>query len=203
MINQINAEKRKGFKMAKLSYLRVSSTQQNEARQREAMKHLGIDREFVDKASGKNTERKALQEMIDYAREGDIVYILDFSRLARSTQDLLNIIQTLNKKGVQVVSIKEQLDTSTPTGKLMLTFIGAINEFQREIINENAREGIAIAKAEGKYKGGQPKKIDETLFQVCYSRYTKREINKIQFAETLNVSRPTLDKLLKEREGKE
>ena len=85
----------------------------------------------------------------------------------------------------------------------MLTFIGAINEFQREIINENAREGIAIAKAEGKYKGGQPKKIDETLFQVCYSRYTKREINKIQFAETLNVSRPTLDKLLKEREGKE
>ena len=94
--------------------------------------------------------------MIDYAREGDIVYILDFSRLARSTQDLLNIIQTLNKKGVQVVSIKEQLDTSTPTGKLMLTFIGAINEFQREIINENAREGIAIAKAEVKYKGGQP-----------------------------------------------
>lgn len=187
--------------MAKLSYLRVSSLQQNEARQREAMKGLGIDKEFVDKASGKNTERKALQDLIEYAREGDIVYILDFSRLARSTHDLLNIIQTLNNKGVQVVSIKEQLDTSTPTGKLMLTFIGAINEFQREIINENAREGIAIAKAEGKYKGGQPKKINVFDFEGCYKAYCNREINKRQFAEALDISRPTLDKLLKKREA--
>lgn len=185
--------------MAKLSYLRVSSLQQNEARQREAMKHLGIDKEFVDKASGKNTERKALQDLIDYAREGDIVYILDFSRLARSTHDLLHIIKTLNDKGVQVVSIKEQLDTSTPTGKLMLTFIGAINEFQREIINENAREGIAIAKAEGKYKGGQPKKINVIDFEGCYKAYCNRQINKKQFAEELGISRPTLDKLLKKR----
>lgn len=187
--------------MARLSYLRVSSTQQNEARQREAMKHLEIQKEFVDKASGKNTQRKALQDLIDYAREGDVVYVLDFSRLARSTNDLLTIIKTLNDKGVQVVSLKEQLDTSTPTGKLMLTFIGAINEFQREIINENAREGIAIAKAEGRYKGGQQKKIDPHHFEMCYNDYCNRKINKIQFAELLKVSRPTLDKLLTKRES--
>lgn len=202
MINQTNATKGKVLEMAKISYIRVSSTQQNEARQREAMKHLGIDREFVDKASGKNTKRKAFKEMLDYVREGDIVYILDFSRLARSTKDLLETITNLNNKGVQVVSLKEQLDTSTPNGKLMLTFIGAINEFNREIINENAREGIAIAKAEGKYKGGQPKKIDTMLFELCYSSYCERQINKTQFAERIGVSRPTLNKLLEEREAR-
>ena len=141
----------------KVCYIRVSSLDQNEARQVEAMKEKGIEKYYIEKISGKDTNRPKLQEMLEYVREGDQVYIHDFSRLARSTKDLLEIVETLNKKGVILKSNKENLDTSTPTGKLMLTMIGAINEFERQNLLERQREGIAIAKKEGKFKGGQVK----------------------------------------------
>ena len=137
--------------------------------------------------------------MLEFAREGDIVYIHEFSRLARSTKDLLEIVEALNNKGVQLVSNKENLDTSTPTGKLMLTMIGAIAEFERQQILERQKEGIAIAKKEGKFKGRQVKAIDEELFAKYYAEYKLRKINKVQLAEKLNISRPTLDKLLKDK----
>ena len=133
-----------------IAYVRVSTIEQNESRQVEGLKKYNIDKWFIEKCSGKDTNRPELQTMLDYAREGDTVYIHEFSRLARSTKDLLEIVEGLNKKGVQLVSNKENLDTSTPTGKLMLTFIGAIAEFERQQILERQREGIALAKAEGK-----------------------------------------------------
>lgn len=183
----------------KIAYLRVSSVSQNEARQREAMQDKGIDKYFVDKCSGKDTNRPQLQEMLAYVREGDTVYIHEFSRLARNTADLLKIVEYLNDKGVTLISNKENLDTSTSTGKLMLTIIGAIAEFERECIRERQLEGIAIAKREGKFKGGQVKKIDDKTFNKFYQQYQTREINKVQFAKALKISRPTLDKILKER----
>lgn len=185
----------------KVAYVRVSTAEQNEARQVEALKTRGIDKWFTEKISGKDAHRPQLQAMLEFVREGDIVYIHDFSRLARSTKDLLEIVETLNRKGVALVSNKENIDTNTPTGKLMLTMIGAIAEFERQNILERQREGIAIAKREGKYKGGQVKKIDEALFKQTLEQYRTRGINKKQFAERLGVSRPTLDKLLRERTG--
>lgn len=132
-------------------------------------------------------------------REGDTVYIHDFSRLARSTKDLLAIVDQLQKKGVHLVSNKENLDTSTSNGRLMLTMIAAINEFERENLLERQREGIAIAKAAGKFKGGQVKRIDDKTFCAAYDRYQHRELNKTQLAAELKISRPTLDKMLKDR----
>lgn len=185
-----------------IAYIRVSSLDQNETRQIEGLKKYNIEKWFTEKISGKNTNRPKLKEMIEFAREGDTIYIHDFSRLARNTKDLLDIVEELNSKGIHLVSNKENLDTSTPTGKLMLTMIGAIATFERENLLERQREGIAIAKKENRYKGGQPKKIDDTLFNSLLEQYNTRAINKKEFAEKLNVSRPTLDKLLKERAEK-
>ena len=182
-----------------IAYVRVSSLDQNEQRQNEALQKHNIDKWFTEKISAKDTNRPQLQAMLEFAREGDIVYIHEFSRLARSTKDLLEIVEALNNKGVQLVSNKENLDTSTPTGKLMLTMIGAIAEFERQQLLERQREGIAIAKREGKYKGRQVKAIDEEVFNSNYEKYKAREINKGELAAALNVSRPTLDKLLKDK----
>ncbi len=184
----------------RIAYIRVSSAEQNEQRQIEAMQKYDIEKWFTEKISGKNANRPKLQEMLEFAREGDTIYIHDFSRLARSTRDLLDIVEQLNAKGVHLVSNKENIDTSTPTGKLMLTMIGAINEFERVNLLERQREGIAIAKRDGKYKGGKRKTVDN--FAECYARYTSRKVTKSALARELDISRPTLDKLIKEFEEK-
>lgn len=181
-----------------IGYVRVSTQEQNEARQLEALEKYGIDKYFTEKISGKNTERPELQNMLDFAREGDTIYIHDFSRLARNTKDLLVLVERLNAKGVTLVSNKENIDTSTPTGKLMLTMIGAIAEFERQNLLDRQAEGIAIAKREGKYKGRKATTIDSDTWQTYYTQYKNRELNKTQLAKILNISRPTLDKLLKE-----
>lgn len=183
----------------KVAYVRVSTVEQNEARQTEGLKPFGIEKWFIEKVSGKDTNRPELQKMLDFVREGDTVYIWDFSRLARSTKDLLDIVETLNNKKVHLVSHKENIDSSTPTGKLMLTMVGAINEFERTNLLERQREGIAIAKEAGKYKGGQVKSINEETFNDAYLKYKNREITKKDMATLLNISRPTLDKMLKDK----
>ena len=142
-----------------VGYVRVSTIEQNETRQVEALEKLNIEKWYIEKVSGKDTKREKLQQMLDFVREGDEIYVMDFSRLSRSVQDLLNIVDLLNGKKVKLVSLKENLDTSTPTGKLMLTVIGAIAEFERMNILERQREGIAIAKREGRYKGRKAMEI--------------------------------------------
>ena len=183
----------------RVAYVRVSTIEQNEARQIEALEKHNIEKWFTEKVSGKNTtDRPELQNMIDFVREGDTVYIHDFSRLARSTKDLLEIVEKLNAKGVHLVSNKENVDSSTPAGKLMLTMIGAIAQFERENMLERQREGIAIAKRNGVYKGRKAIEINNDVFKVQYERYTRRAINKTELAKVLKVSRPTLDRMIKE-----
>lgn len=179
----------------RLAYIRVSTAEQNEQRQIEAMEKYNIEKFFAEKISAKDTHRPKLKELLEFAREGDTIYIHDFSRLARSTKDLLQIVDTLNEKGVTLVSNKEALDTSTPTGKLMLTVIGAIAEFERANLLERQREGIAIATRNGKYTGGKEKKV--VGFEQGYARYQAREISKAALAKELGISRPTLDKHIK------
>lgn len=181
-----------------VGYVRVSTVEQNEARQLVTMEKYNVEKIFMEKVSAKDTNRKQLQSMLEFVREGDTVVIHDFSRLARSTKDLLELVELFNSKGVNLISAKENIDSSTSTGKLMLTMIGAINEFERANLLERQREGIAIAKKEGKYKGRKEVKVDN--FKDHYERYKKREINKTQLAEELNISRPTLNKLIEEYE---
>ena len=182
--------------MANLAYVRVSTAEQNEARQIEALQNYKIDKWFQEKVPGKNADRPELKRMLEYAREGDTIYIHDFSRLARNTKDLLEITEELERKGIALVSYMEKIDSSTATGKLMLTMIAAIAEFERQNLLERQREGIAIAKREGRYKGRKAINIPD--FNIHYERYMRREISKAKLASELNVSRPTLDKLILE-----
>lgn len=181
-----------------IAYIRVSTVEQNEARQVAAMTNYNIDKVFQEKVSAKDIDRTKLREMLDFARDGDTIYIADFSRLARSTKDLLELVELLESKGVQLVSIKENIDTATATGRLMLKMISAINDFERENMLERQREGIAIAKAKGKYKGRR--EVDIPDFKRHYNRYMNREVSKSKLANELGISRPTLDKLIKEHQ---
>jgi len=185
----------------KIGYIRVSTLEQNTDRQVEAMKPFDLEKIFVEKISAKNTDRPELQNMLEFVREGDTIYIHDFSRLARNTADLLKIVEYLSEKGVALHSNKENIDTSTTTGKFLLTILGAVAELERNSILERQREGIAIAKAQGKYKGGKRKKIVE--FESKYKDYKNRIIpSKTALAKELKISRPTLDRRIKEYEQK-
>ena len=186
--------------MANIAYIRVSTVDQNEGRQLEMMKNLNIDESFIEKASGKDTDRPELQAMIKFARTGDTIYIESFSRLARNTSDLLNLIEKMTTKGIKVISLKEGLDSSTPTGKLMLTMIGAIATFERENLLERQREGIQLAKEQGKYKGRAAKELPPN-FDEIYLQYMSRKITKSKMAELSEVSRPVMDRLIKEYES--
>lgn len=185
--------------MANIAYIRVSTLEQNEGRQLEMMKAYNIDETFIEKLSGKDMERPQLQTMIKFSRKGDTIYIESFSRLARNTKDLLDIVEALGEKGVKVISLKEGLDTGTPTGKLMLTMIGAIATFERENLLERQREGIQLAKEQGKYKGRAAKRLPAS-FDEIYSQYMSRKITKTKMAELCEVSRPVMDRLIKEYE---
>lgn len=181
----------------RIGYIRVSTVEQNEGRQYEALKRYDIERFFQDKCSGKDTNRPKFKEMMDFAREGDVIYVEDFSRLARSTEDLLRIVRELDEQKIGLVSMKENLDTSTPTGKLMLTMIAAINEFERANMLERQREGIALAKKRGVYTGKKKMPLPDG-FGGYYDKWIRREMSKAAIAKELGVSRPTLDKFFKE-----
>jgi DNA invertase Pin-like site-specific DNA recombinase len=192
----------------RVAYVRVSSVDQNEQRQIEALKEYSIDKWFIEKVSAKDTNRPKLQEMLNYVRGGsedaniepDTIYILSFDRLARSTKDLLSIVELLDKKSVRLVSLKESIDTSTPMGKFFIVVISAISELERSTLLERQREGIKIAKEAGKYKGSNTKSIKD--FPTHYTRYMTREVSKLQLAKQLKISRPTLDRMIKEYEEK-
>lgn len=182
-----------------LAYIRVSTVEQNEERQRVALAKYNPDKIFEEKVSAKDTNRPELQKLLEFCRQGDVIVVHDFSRLARNTKDLLDIVERLNDKGVTLISNKENIDTSTPSGKLMLTMIGAIYQFERENLLERQREGISIAKEKGLYKGRKPVEISDDRFTEVYNRYMRREITKVEMARELDISRPTLDKMLRER----
>lgn len=181
-----------------IAYVRVSTIDQNEARQIESLEKYNIDKWFIEKASGKDANRPKLQELLEYIREDDVVYVLEFSRLGRSTADLLSIVKQIEDVGAKFVSLKENFDTKTPTGHLQMTMMAAIVEFERDMILERQREGIAIAKRAGKYKGRKP--INIPNIEEYYNKYMTRQGTKTSIATELGISRTTLDKLFREYE---
>ena len=182
-----------------IGYVRVSTVEQNEDRQIEAISKAvsHIDKWFTEKVSGKNTEREQFRQMMEFVREGDVVYVLDWSRLSRSTKDLLETIEKLSNKGVKLVSLKENFDTSTPTGKLMLGLISSINQYERENLLERQREGIEIAKQKHIYKGRARKEFDEALLSEVLNGLKNKTMTVSEAARRLNVTRPTVYNILK------
>lgn len=173
----------------KVGYVRISTKEQNTARQDKLMESLEVERVYTDKMSGKSQERPELHRMIDFVREGDSLTVESISRFARNTRDLLDLTATLDAKGVQFISKKENIDTSTPAGKFMLAVFGALAELERENILERQAEGIAIAKAEGRMKG-RPKKAVDT-FEAVYLAVKEGKLSATKAAKQLGFSRST------------
>ena len=184
----------------KLFYCRVSTEEQNEERQIKAATDLQIEKEniFIDKQSGKNAERKELKRLLQFCRKGDIVYTESISRIARNTKDLLYIIEQLNQKQVDFVSLKESIDTSTPQGTFMLTVFGAMAELERECILQRQKEGIAIAKSQGKYKGKPQMKIDKERFLKVCAEWRQGNKTATQCMKELNLKPNTFYRRVKE-----
>ena len=184
----------------KLFYCRVSTAEQHEDRQIKAALELGVEREniYIDKQSGKNANREQLKALLTFCRKGDTVYCESISRIARNTKDLLNIVDELNRKQVDFVSLKESIDTSTPQGKFMLTVFGALAEMERECILQRQAEGIAIAKEQNKYKGRKPKDIDKNEFIKMCAEWRQGERTAVSIQKKFSISAQTFYRWVKE-----
>ena len=165
-------------------------------RQEVLMESLGVEEVYIDRMSGKNTNRPELQKMMEYVRRGDTVIVESISRFARNTRDLLELVEQLTAKGVEFVSRKEAIDTTTPTGKFMLTVFGAVAELEREYILQRQREGIAIAKEQGKYKGRKP--IDAPEFEQVTSKWKSGAIAAAEAMRTLRMTKTTFYRKVKQ-----
>ena len=179
----------------KIGYIRVSTQEQNTNRQEVLLEQLGVEELYIDKASGKNTDRPQLKKMMEYVRRGDIVIVESISRFARNTRDLLSLIEQLQEKGVEFVSRKEAIDTTTPTGKFMLTVFGAVAELEREYILQRQREGIEIAKQQGKYRGRKP--LSPPGFQEIVARWKRGELTAAEACRRLGMSKATFYRKVK------
>ncbi|MBQ7932731.1 MAG: recombinase family protein [Clostridia bacterium] len=183
----------------KIGYIRCSSSDQNTARQEVLMQELGVEQVYIDRMSGRNTDRPELQRMMNYVREGDTVIVESISRFARNTRDLLELIDYLNRKNVEFVSKKESLDTSTPTGKFMLTIFGAVAELEREYILQRQREGVEIAKANGVYKGRKP--IERENFAQVVTLWESGRITAVEAMKRLNLKPSTFYRKVRKWRG--
>ena len=173
----------------KIGYIRVSTQEQSTVRQEVLMEALGVEQIYIDKMSGKNSDRPQLKELMSYVRRGDTVIVESISRFARNTRDLLELVEQLAARGVEFVSQKEAIDTATPTGKFMLTVFGAVAELEREYILQRQREGIEIAKTQGKYRGRKP--IFSPDFDRVAAQWRRGELTVVQAMKRLNMSKAT------------
>lgn len=186
----------------KIGYVRVSTAEQNTVRQDVLMEQLGVEKVYTDKMSGKDRKRPALNEMLAFVRDGDIVIVESFSRLARSTRDLLDIVEKLKNKNVELISKKEAFDTTTPQGKFAVTIFGAVAELEREQILQRQREGIDAAKAAGKYTGRKRIEVDEKTFAEQYRMWKNGETAPRFICRRLGISNATFYRRVAEYEEK-
>ena len=180
----------------KIGYIRVSTTEQNSARQEVLMSELGVDQVFIDRISGKSMDRPELKRMMTFVREGDTVIVESISRFARNTRDLLDLIDQLEAKNVGFVSKKEAIDTTTPTGKFMLTVFGAVAELEHEYILQRQKEGIAVAKSNGVYKGRKP--IERAELASVVAQWRDGKISAVQAMKQLDMKPSTFYRRIKQ-----
>ncbi len=187
------------MKGQRIGYVRVSTTDQNTDRQLEG---LPVDRVFTDKASGKDVRRPALEDLMGYAREGDTLVVHSMDRLARNLDDLRQIVQTLTRKGVAIEFVKEHLrftGEDSPMANLMLSVMGAFAEFERALIRERQREGIALARQRGAYRGRKPSLSGDQIREL--RRLAAEGIGKAELARQFKISRQTVYEYLKREDG--
>lgn len=180
-----------------IGYARVSTQEQNLDRQLDNLKARGCERIYQEKMTGTKADRPELGKMLDTLREGDTLVVDSFSRLSRSTKDLLGIVERLNATGVNLISLKEQLDTTTSTGKMMLTMLSALSQFERDVIAERTVDGLKAARARGR-KGGRPKAGSEKAKAQAMALYQANAMSNKEIADTVKVSTATLSRWIKE-----
>lgn len=184
----------------KIGYVRVSTEEQNTARQEILMKELGVEKIFIDKKSGKNTDREELKKMLEFVREGDTVVVSEISRFARNTRDLLELVDKLTEKGVQFESQKEKIDTTTSVGQFMLTVFAAISQLERSYILERQREGIEAAREEGRLAGRPKIDVEADKFRAVYCMWKAKEITARKAMKELDMKPNTFYRRVKEYE---
>lgn len=184
----------------RVGYIRVSTAEQNTARQEILMEQLGVDKIYIDRMSGKSKDRPQLKDMLTFVRAGDTVIVESISRFARNTRDLLELVDALTEKGVEFISKKENIDTTTPAGKFMLTVFAAVAELERGYILDRQKEGIAIAKSEGKYKDRKPAEIDEQLWGSLYLLWSEGKISAVEFMGKMGMKKSTFYRRVKNEE---
>lgn len=176
--------------MRTYGYARVSTAEQILDRQLDMLSKYGVDRIYSEKMTGTRRDRPELQRMLTDLDKGDTVVVESLSRLGRSTKNLIELMELFNDKGVNLVSLKENINTTTPTGKLLFTLISAISQFERDCLAERTKEGLAAARARGR-KGGRPKKSSSTI-EKAIKLYNSKEYSIAEINELTGVSRSTL-----------
>lgn len=191
----------------KIGYVRVSTVDQNEARQIEAMKTDGVEKTYMDKKSGKDFDRPEYQKMISELHKGDVLIIHSIDRLGRNYEEIIDEWRKITKEiGADIIvqdmpllnTCQSRDLTGTLISDIVLQLLSYVAQRERENIRQRQREGIEIAKAQGKYKGRAKKEIDKELFENTKTRWQSGEITKVQFAEIMGISRGTLYKLLED-----
>ena len=182
----------------KIGYARVSTVEQNLDRQLDMLRSYGVDKIYTEKMTGTKRDRPELNQLLERMETGDTVVIESLSRLGRSTKDLIELVELFEKRGVQLVSMKESIDTSTSTGKLLFTIMSALAQFERDVLADRTREGLKAARARGHF-GGRPRtdvrKVCQAVKLYRAGQHTAREIE-----ELTGVKKATLYRALKESE---
>lgn len=180
----------------KIGYARVSTQDQNLDRQLDNLRSAGCERIFNEKMTGTRSDRPELKAMLMTLRSGDVLVIDSFSRLSRSTKDLLSLVEQLTGMGVHLVSLKENLDTTTATGKLMLTMLSALSQFERDLIAERTMDGLKAARARGRC-GGRPRSGSDKDRKQAYAMYKANVMTCKEIAEKFGVSLSTLNRWIR------
>lgn len=179
----------------KIGYARVSTLDQNLNRQLDALNTYGCEKIFQEKITGTKRERPELLKLLDFARTGDVIVVAELTRLSRSTKDLIAISETLNEKGIELISIKENIDTTSATGKAMFGMLAVMAQFERDLIAERTKEGLAAARARGK-NGGRPRVMDSMKITMAKALYEDKNNTVTGICKQLGISRPTLYRYL-------
>lgn len=177
-------------------YARVSTVEQNLDRQLDALKKAGAEEIIEEKITGTKADRPQLNKLFDKLRAGDTILIVDLTRLSRSTKDLFSLVDKIEKKGANIKSLKESwLDTTTPTGKLMFTFMAGISQFERDLTSQRTIEGLEAARARGRV-GGRREKLDDAKKKAIYDLYTQKQTKLMDICNMFDITKPTLYKVV-------